>query len=134
MEYIKKNLYFNIGALTLGAVALIISLVIYDNSTLFGFGIAFTAVGLCGIAQCARLMRNPEKCEEVDMMKNEERSVYIREKTNSKVYSIFVYIECALCLISGIIGHREVTLLLAALVGGKLLVWMIVGTMVSKEN
>lgn len=134
MEYIKKNLYFNIGALALGATALILSLVIYDNATLFGGGIAFTAVGLCGVIQCLRLMKNPEKCEEADIMKNEERTVYIREKTNSKVYSIFVYIECALCLISGVMGYREITFFLAALVGGKLLVWMIVGTMVAKEN
>ena len=134
MEYIKKNLYFNIGALIIGAVALIAALIIYDNSTLFGGGVAFIAVGLCGIIQCVILMKNPDKCEEVNMMKNEERSVYIREKTNSKVYSIFVYIESALCLISGIMGYKEITLILAALVGAKLLVWMIVGTMVAKEN
>ena len=134
MNYMKKNLYFNIGALIIGGVALVIALGFLDNSSLFGAGIAFSAVGVVGIFQSLSLMRSPERCSEIELMKTEERSVFIREKISSKVYSIFVYVECAGCLIASILGYRDITLILAFLVAAKLVAWFVVGSKIVKEN
>lgn len=134
MNYMKKNLYFNIGAFILGVIFLFLALVIYNNSSLFGGGVAFTLVGLLGTFQSLKFMKTPEKCEEIELVKNEERTVFIREKTNSKVYSIFVYIESFGCFATGVLGYRITTMVLAFLLIGKMIAWFIIGTKIANEN
>ncbi|HCQ91489.1 MAG TPA: hypothetical protein DIU45_19555 [Clostridium sp.] len=134
MNYMKKNLSFNIGAFILGAIFLFLALVIYNNSSLLGGGVAFTLVGLLGIFQSLKFMKTPEKCEEIELVKNEERTVFIREKTNSKLYSVFVYIESFGCFITGVLGYRTTTMVLAFLLIGKMIAWFIIGTKIANEN
>ncbi|WP_051542019.1 hypothetical protein [Clostridium lundense] len=134
MSYMKRELYFNIGAFIMGVIFLIVSLLFYDNSTLFGGGVAFTIVGLLGVIYHLKLMKTPDKYKEIELAQNEERTVFIREKTNSKVYSIFIYIESAGCLIAGILRYRDVTIALAFILLAKIIVWFIIGTKIAKEN
>lgn len=134
MSSMKKELYFNIGSFIMGVIFLIVSLLFYDNSTLFGGGVAFTIVGLIGVIYHLKLMKTPDKYKEMEFAQNEERTVFIREKTNSKIYSIFIYIEGAGCLIAGILGYRDATIALAFILLAKIIAWFIIGTKIAKQN
>ena len=78
-------------------------------------------------------MKKPEKCKEIEIIKNEERTVFLREKNNSMVYSIFIWIECALVIITSFLGYRAITLVLSFLLLAKMVTWMIVGTINGKK-
>jgi len=106
----------------------------YTESSLFGLGCGLLSAGIVGTIGSIRMLRNPSKVEEVEINKKDKRNVIIREKTNSKVYSIFVYIECFIVIISMLLGKREISLLFSVLVIAKLVVWMIVCNDMNKKN
>jgi len=106
----------------------------YTESSLFGLGCGLLSAGIVGTIGSIRMLINPSKVEEVEINKKDERNVIIREKTNSKVYSIFVYIECFIVIISMLLGKREISLLFSVLVIAKLVVWIIVCNDVNKKN
>ncbi|SHI72954.1 hypothetical protein SAMN02745163_00738 [Clostridium cavendishii DSM 21758] len=129
MNYMKKNLLVNIVFLILGAGFLIFSFLEKGkNSIVFGLGCSLLAVGLLNIVQSIILMRNPKKCDEIELLKNEERTVFLREKNNSTVYSIFIYIESIVIIIAAFLGYREVVIVVSLLLIAKLVVWMVIGT------
>ncbi|WMJ79224.1 hypothetical protein RBU49_10015 [Clostridium sp. MB40-C1] len=134
MKTLKKNLtlyavflIFAIGCFIYGKYVSTISEYIYG--ILFGFGVT----GLVGLLMSLKLMRNPEKCEEIELYKNEERSVFIREKTSSKVYSIFIFIESTTIIILGFLGYKFASMIISALLLGKLVMWFILGTYYGKK-
>ncbi len=137
MSYMKKELYGSIGFFVFGIVCLISSFVFYgsyEKSPIFSAGWAFSLVGFLSIIINWRIIKNPEKCKEVETMKTEERTVFIREKTNSKVYTIFIYVEVVAMLVASILGYKDVMMFLAFLMGSKLVIWFIVATKIAKNN
>lgn len=134
MKTLKRNLIsyvvlliFAIGCFVYGKY--VSSLNEYIYGILFGFGIT----GFLGLLLCLKLMRNPEKCEQMDLCENEERSVFIREKTSSKVYSIFIFIESIAIIILGLLGYKFTSIIISALLLGKLIMWFILGTYYGKK-
>ncbi|MDS0528502.1 hypothetical protein NNC19_22695 [Clostridium sp. SHJSY1] len=137
MNYMKKELYFSIGFFMLGIVFLISSFLFYSNyesSPLSSIGTTFTLVGLMMIIINWRIIKNPKRCKEVETMKTEERTVFIREKTNSKVYSIFIYVEAAAMLVAAVLGYKDVIMFFAVIMGSKLVIWFIVANKIAKNN
>lgn len=138
MNNVKKNLIFFICFLLLGVSCLIYgtlgqSLTEYNSSLLHGLSLGFGLTGLLGSLICLKFMKDPKKCAEIEICKNEERTVFIREKTNSMVYSIFIYIESITLVICGLLGYRSVSLAISFLVIGKLVFWFIFGTYYGKK-
>lgn len=138
MDTVKKNLIFSVGMLVVGIVLMVIFAtgIVPEKisaSMIMGMGSGLTSAGLVSTFICLRTMKNPQKKEEVEISLNDERNILLREKTNSKVYSIFVYVECFLIFISGVLGYREISILLALLVLSKLIVWFVVCTNLSKK-
>ncbi|MCY6959023.1 hypothetical protein [Clostridium brassicae] len=134
MKTLKRNLIsyvvfliFAIGCFVYGKY--VSSLNEYIYGILFGFGIT----GFLGLLLCLKLMRNPEKCEQMDLCENEERSVFIREKTSSKVYSIFIFIESIAIIILGLLGYKFTSIIISSLLLGKLIMWFILGTYYGKK-
>lgn len=101
----------------------------FSQGMIVGFGV----VGIIGIFNSIRIIKNPKKVEEVEIYKNEERSVFIREKTNSKVYSIFLIIETIAVIICGFLGYRTITLVISFFLMAKLVAWFIIGTYYGKK-
>lgn len=138
MKYIKKNLIFSVIILVIGAGLLITGFIIEGNGSeanpmFFGLGCGFGVAGLVNTIQAMALIKNPEKCEEIEMVKTEERTVFLRDKNNSMVYSIFIYVECLIVIITSFLGYRSISLVLSLLLCAKLVTWMIVGTINGKK-
>lgn len=137
MNYIKKNLVFSVIMLVIGVALLITGFIIEvsgeANPMFFGLGSGAGTAGLINTIKFISLMKNPEKCKEIEIIKNEERTVFLREKNNSMVYSIFTWIECALVIITSFLGYRAITLVLSFLLLAKMVTWMIVGTINGKK-
>lgn len=139
MKSVKINLLMSLILLVVGVILIVRVIVLkfpdsYTESSLFGLGCGLLSAGIVGTIGSIRMLRNPSKVEEVEINKKDERNVIIREKTNSKVYSIFVYIECFIVIISMLLGKREISLLFSVLVIAKLVVWMIVCNDMNKKN
>lgn len=129
MGYMKKNLIGSVITLVIGVGLLIVWLLGYiKNSSLFGLGCGFSAVGLFNTVQSILILRNPKRCKEVEILKNEERNIFLRQKTNSTVYSIFIYIECAIVILSLILGYNQIAMILSFIMCGKIVVWSIIAT------
>lgn len=103
------------------------------NNVLGGMVCGFGVVGVLGIVISIRTMKNPQKIEKIEMYKNEERAVFIRGKTNSKVYSIFIYIESVIVIICAVLGYRTISMVISFLLMAKLVAWFIIGTYYSKK-
>lgn len=138
MNSTKKNFVFSISMLVLGIVLLVVSnLEIMPigslGSSLFGMGCGLTSAGLTSSIISYRTLKNPKKLEEAEINETDERNLLLREKTNSKVYSIFVYIECAMIFLASILGSKEIVFLLSFLVIAKLLTWYITCSNLAKK-
>ncbi|MDD6796353.1 MAG: hypothetical protein PUE01_13280 [Clostridiaceae bacterium] len=134
MKYMKKQLVENFLFLIVGIGALIYLLITKDNNSVFlAVGCAFTAVGAINLIQIILLMKKPDKCEEIEIKKTEERNIYIREKTNSQVYSIFLFVECVGTLISLALGYKTIGIIFSILLLAKAIIWGVVGTINSKR-
>lgn len=137
MNYMKKNLVFSVIMLVIGAALLITGFVIEVNGEanpmFFGLGCGLGAAGLGNTIQILLTLKNPKRCEEIELIKNEERTVFLREKNNSTVYSIFIYVECLLVIATSFLGYRSITLVLSFLLLAKLITWMVVGTINGKK-
>lgn len=138
MKYMKKNLVFSGVMLIIGVGLLISGFVIEANEIdanpmFFGLGCGLGAAGLANTIQIFLALKDPKKCEEIELIKNEERTVFLREKNNSTVYSIFVYVECLLVIVTSFLGYISITLVLSFLLLAKLITWMIVGTINGKK-
>ncbi|WP_027701144.1 hypothetical protein [Metaclostridioides mangenotii] len=139
MKSVKINLFMSVILLVVGAILIARGIVLkfpdgYTESSLFGLGCGLLSAGIVSTIVSIRMLRNPSKVEEVELNKKDERNILIREKTNSKVYSIFVYIECFIVIISMLLGKREISLLFSILAIAKLVVWMIVCNDMNKKN
>lgn len=120
MNYAKRTLVYFIVHTSIGLIALIIFTMGYmpegyRQSMLIGLASGMLASGIPGIIVSARLIKNPKKAEKVELEKTEERTQFLRMKSNSATYSISVYLECAGVFIAGFLGFREVSLSLAFL-------------------
>jgi hypothetical protein len=120
MKYAKRTLAYFIVHTSIGLIALIIFLLGYmpegyRQSMLTGIASGFLASGILGIIVSIRLIKNPKKAEKVELEKTEERTQFLRMKSNSATYSVSIYIECAGVFISGFLGFREVSITLAFL-------------------
>lgn len=133
MSSTKKNFIFSLGMLIVGTLSFIIyNLGIIENSmlssTLSGVGWGLTFTGLIASIIYYLTLKNPKKLKESEILENDERNVYIREKSGAKVYSIFIYVECAIVIIAPLLGYEEVAYVLSFLLVSKLLTWAFVAT------
>lgn len=132
MNYGKKNLIFYVLFLLVGICCIIYTILQETsgksvNGIIIGLSSGFGVTGILGIISSVKLIRNPKKAEEIEIYKNEERNVFIREKTNSSVYTVCLYIECLAVIITGILGYKIITMTIASLILLKMILWIIIG-------
>ena len=138
MKYMKKNLVFSVIMLVIGIGLLISGFVIEGNGNganpmFFGLGCGLGTAGLANIIQILLALKDPNKCENIELIKTEERTMFLREKNNSTVYSIFIYVECAIVIIASFLEYWTISKVLSLLLIAKLITWMIVGTINGKK-
>jgi lipid-A-disaccharide synthase-like uncharacterized protein len=138
MNSVKKDLIGFVCFLLFGIGFLIYaifgqSLTEYNSSLLHSLSIGFGVMGLLGSLICLKFMRDPKKCAEIEICKNEERTVFIREKTNSTVYSTFIYIESIAVVICGLLDYKNISVAISFLLIGKLVLWFMLGTYYGKK-
>nr|WP_312215744.1 DUF2178 domain-containing protein [Clostridioides sp.] len=138
MNYLKKNLIGVLIMLVIGTILLVRALILkfpdgYIESSLFGLGCGLFAAGIGSTIVTIRTLRNPSKIEEIEIDQKDERNVLIREKTNSRVYTIFIYVETLLIIISMLLNKRDISLLLSGLVIAKLVVWGVICNDINKK-
>lgn len=120
MTYLKKTLIYFIIHTFIGLIALLVAIFGnlpegYRESMVSGIAGGFLVSGVFGIITCLRLMKNPKKAMEAEISKTEERTQFLRMKSNSATYTISIFAESIGTLIAGLLGFREVSLALAAL-------------------
>lgn len=138
MNYLKKNLIGVLIMLVIGTILLVRALILkfpdgYIESSLFGLGCGLFAAGIGSTIVTIRTLRNPSKIEEIEIDQKDERNVLIREKTNSRVYTIFIYVETLLIIISMLLNKRDISLFLSGLVIAKLVVWVVICNDINKK-
>lgn len=120
MNYAKKTLLYFIGHTAVGIISLIYVLLsnISDGSRegmISGIVGGFIITGILGMIISLKLMKNPQKAMQAELVKNEERTQFLRTKTNASVHTVMIYVESAATLLSWLLGFSEISLTLAAL-------------------
>ena len=138
MKSIKKDLIFAVIMLIVGIGLLIAGTIIEligheANNSFFGIGCGFSVAGLISTIKLKKYMKDPEKCEEIEIAQTEERTVFLRTTTNSTVYSIFIYVEVLLVIIASFLGNKSILFILSALLISKLITWFIICSMNAKK-
>ena len=138
MKLVKKNLIFSSVLLGVGIILFIVSLldILPDGalgSSVFGMGCGFMSTGLVSTIRDYKNYKNPEKVEEIELIENDERNVMLREKTSAKVYSIFTYVQCAIVLVTSLLGYKEISIVFSILVLAELVVWGLLANYYSKH-
>ncbi|NCB52829.1 MAG: hypothetical protein EOM54_13290 [Clostridia bacterium] len=137
MKYVKKQLVFFICYLIAGALlvaaALLWSPAVGREGIITGIVGGFLVTGIGGIVICARLLKNPQKAEAAEMAKTEERTQFLRLKIQSAVHSATIMLVCLGTITALIIGRRDITLTLAALLIADFLLYVGFGTYYAKK-
>jgi hypothetical protein len=138
MKYVKKNLLFFIGYLVFGGLLVIVALLWAPedqrSGIISGISCAFLVTGVGGILLSLRLLKNPEKAEQVEVQKTEERSQYLRMKTQSAVQTVMVFVISAGTLIALVAGYRTVSYVLAALLILGVILYIAFGQYFARHN
>lgn len=119
MNYAKKTLVYFIGHTGIGIIALVFVLLNdlsdgYREGAISGIAGGFLFTGILGIIVSFRLIKNPNKAMKVEIAKTEERTQFIKMKTNTVIHTVTIYIESIGTLLTGLLGFREISLTLAA--------------------
>lgn len=138
MNIVKKNLIFSIAILVVGIVMIsVFALGLvpenYNESMVIGMGFGLTSSGLYSTFRLSKTIKDNDEVEEQDLIMNDERNVWLRDKAGAKVYSIFSYVDCIIIFIAGVLGYRAISLLFAVLVIAKLMVWYFACVNLSKK-
>jgi len=120
MNSIKNTRNFFIGQTIIGliAIAFIIWGQIPDDyrlGLLYGIAASFTITGLLGVFNSSQLLKNPKKVQQIETAKNEERSIFIREKARSMTYMVMLYMLAIGTLLTGFLNYRILSITLAIL-------------------
>ncbi|NBJ14068.1 MAG: hypothetical protein FNP40_00525 [Dehalobacter sp. 4CP] len=120
MNYAKKTLIYFIGHTTIGIIALQFAFISnlsegYREGVISGIAGGFIFTGILGIIVSIKLIKNPKKAQEVEIAKNEERTQLIRMKTHASIHTLMIYIISIGTLVTLLLGFREISLTLAAI-------------------
>ena len=138
MKSIKKN-FMGYGITLIVGLGLLAFLYLSDfevgkaSNILFGMSWGLIGAGLGGVLVSSASLKNPSKAEEIEINEKDERNIYIREKTNSKVYSLFIYVECLVIFITTLLGYTNITILLAVVMLLKLIAWFMLANNIAKN-
>lgn len=137
MKYVKRQIFFFIGYLIIGGLFVVAALLWAPSGQREGIlsGIigGFLVTGVGGLIMSTRLLKNPQKAEQTEIMKTEERTQFLRMKTQSTVHSVTLMIVSAATLISLICGYRDITLTLSALLIIEVILYICFGTYYAKK-
>ncbi|ADK14910.1 MULTISPECIES: hypothetical protein [Clostridium] len=121
MYHAKRNLIYFIFQTIFGIIALLFFIFgdfanNHSKDILSGIGISFTIAGVIGIATSLKLLKDPKKAAKIEMAQTEERTQFIKAKTKSFVYTIMIYLESAVIIVTGLLGFRTICITLSAIV------------------
>ena len=137
MKYVKRQILFFIGYLVVGALLVVAALLWSPaqqrEGILTGIVSGFLVTGVGGLILSTRLLKNPQKAEQAEIMKTEERTQFLRMKTQSTVHSVTIMIVCAGTFVSLICGYRDITLTLSALLIIEVILYICFGTYYAKK-
>ncbi|AFQ43982.1 hypothetical protein [Desulfosporosinus meridiei] len=138
MNYAKKTLLYFIGHTSVGIIALLYAVFSsfsggYREGMISGIIGGFITTGVLGIFFSLRLMKNPKRAAEVEMVKNEERTQFLRMKTSAAIFSVMIYAESAGILVTGLLGFREICLTLATILIIKVILYIGFASYYSKK-
>ena len=137
MKYVKRQILFFIGYLVVGALLVVAALLWSPaqqrEGILTGIVSGFLVTGVGGLILSTRLLKNPQKAEQAEIMKTEERTQFLRMRTQSTVHSVTIMIVCAGTFVSLIYGYRNITLTLSALLIIEVILYICFGTYYAKK-
>ncbi|HHW01211.1 MAG TPA: hypothetical protein GXX35_00065 [Thermoanaerobacterales bacterium] len=120
MNYAKKMLIYALIQTAVGIILLLATIFIhfsdgFKEGVLSGIAGGLVSTGILGIVACLRLIKNPARAMEVEIAKDEERTLFLKAKANSASYSVTLYIEAIGILAAALAGFRETSMTLAVL-------------------
>ena len=137
MAYVKKQILFFIGYLVIGgifaAAALLWAPADQREGILSGIIGGFLVTGTAGLFLSARLLKNPQKAEQTEIMKTEERTRFLRAKTQSAVHSATLMIVSVGTFVALIGGYRDIALALSTLLIIEVILYLCFGTYYAKK-
>lgn len=137
MAYVKKQILFFIGYLVIGgifaAAALLWAPADQREGILSGIIGGFLVTGTAGLILSTRLLKNPQKAEQTEIMKTEERTRFLRAKTQSAVHSATLMIVSVGTFVALIGGYRDIALALSTLLIIEVILYLCFGTYYAKK-
>lgn len=116
MAYAKKTMTYTLAGIAALAFVLIGDWADeYRDGLIYGITAGFIFTGLGGVIASLHLMRHPQKARQIELAKTEERTQLIRMKVRSVLFQVMLYAECAGTLVAGLMGYKEASMTLAAL-------------------
>lgn len=137
MKYVKRQILFFIGYLVVGALIAVAALLWAPaeqrEGIITGIVSGFLVTGVGGLILSTHLLKNPQKAEQTEIMKTEERTQFLRMKIQSAVHSVTIMIVCAGTFVSLICGYRDITLVLSALLIVEVILYICFGAYYGKK-
>jgi hypothetical protein len=137
MNYVKRQLVFYIVYLIAGVLLLAAALVWSPENIRTGAvtgivsGFIFTGAG--GVFMNLRLIKNPAKAEREEILKTEERTVFISTKIQSSVQTVITIIMSGVTMIALIAGERGIALAFAGILAAEAVLFIIFGSYYGKK-
>lgn len=137
MKYVKRQILFFIGYLIVGGIFAVAAQLWapagQKEGLLSGIIGGFLVTGVGGLFLSARLLKDPQKAEQTEIMKTEERTQFLRVKTQSAVHSVVLMIVSAGTFVTLICGYRAIALTLSALLIIEVVLYICFGLYYAKK-
>lgn len=105
----------------------------YQQGLIYGVTSGLILTGIAGIIYSIYLKRNPKKAKEANIQKDEERTQFIRMKTAVSTSQVVLYIECLAILVIGLMGYKDISMVLVTLLTVQAIVATIFANYYSKK-
>lgn len=132
MKLIKKRMQYMLIVMLAGAGMLAAGL-IKQNTQMSGMGAGMLTVALLKLAQYFRIMRNPERVKELEIVQNEERLVFLANKSAALTLYALIAAAYIAMLALMLMGRSMAASIIAYVVCGALVIYLIAHAILNKR-
>ncbi|WP_244833830.1 hypothetical protein [Clostridium sp. BJN0001] len=132
----KRNLLYSFAILTLGVIIAVLNIFIHIPNKIVNISRGLFFAGfICSIFHLfiLKISKKINRLDETDEYDENEKNILLKEKVSSKIYSIFLYLECLCIIISSFFKYQKILYILSIVITAKLLTWIFIASKFTKN-
>lgn len=134
MNNFKRQIMWFMVLFIAGAMLVSLSFIRGDESTqISSFGMGLCAVSIVKLIQFYRISKNPEFMKKYKIAQNEERYIYIAQKSGYFTYAVSIIVQFLVIFVLLIMNKESYAMIISGVMGVQIFVYLISYYVFSKK-